>query len=180
MYKKLINFLQTYIRRIKDVFTLPPIPNFDKEIKNTWGDWNIKPNEQIQQEDSIPYDDTIVEVEYSFLDDRHISVLNDSEREFAFCNKLGSTSNSSCVYYFWTNFEKEFLKNYIEAIKLLNFPKKSVGICIRAHDKHNRLLEDSYSLYFAREIIPEKTIKKFSEMMSVLYKKEIEERTRPF
>lgn len=149
MYKKLMSILQMYIHRIKDVFTPAPIPDFSTEIKNTWGDYGIIGDTNIE-EYPIPFDDVVLKI----LCVHSNEVSLDGNEVYSFSAK-GVAKYSDNIFYFHTNFDKKLLNDYIRTIKEVGLPKGSVGISEIAYTQYGTVSNHAYGLYLARNIIPE-------------------------
>lgn len=170
MYKVFNNFfeyLRTYARRIVDVFTIPPIPDFDKEIKDTWIDLNTNPNKQHKQEEYIPFDEIILEIIITFKEE---SKYLDSNIFLRF-NSFGITSHSIKAFNFYTNFDKCELNNYIKIIKDAGFPIGTIGISRKAFSVDKCLISNCYGLYILKSSVPDEIYKKFCDNVSILAKK---------
>lgn len=166
LFNSFYNFLRVCTKRIADVFTIPPVPDFNSEIKNTWGDWNIKGIEDEFAEHPIPFDDVILEISLTYCSSD--KVYREDGRRDRYHN-FGIVNGSLRAFSFYTNFNKKLLNVYIESVKRAGLPKGSVGICKEAKDRNGKISPNSYAIYLNRSIISEELYAEFGRLVEEAY-----------
>lgn len=166
LFNSFYNFLRVYTKRIADVFTIPPVPDFSSEIKNTWGDWNIKGTEDEFVEQPIPFDDVILEISLTYCSSD--KVYREDGRRDRYHN-FGIVNGSLRAFSLYTNFNERLLNVYVESVKRAGLPKGSVGICKEAKDRDGKISMNSYGIYLDRNIIPEELYIEFQRLVDEFY-----------
>lgn len=168
LFNSFYNFLRVYTKRIADVFTIPPVPDFSSEIKNTWGDWNIKGTEDEFVEQPIPFDDVILEIVLTYCSNDKVYREDGCRDRF---HDFGVVKGSLRAFSFYTNFNEKLLNVYIESVKRAGLPKGSVGICKEARDRDGKISPNSYAIYLNRSIISEELYAEFGRLLNsfILY-----------